>query len=111
MPQADRAAQFAPFAALTGYHDLIEKRAAIYAHKHYPNAQDKRAVATQLKQIAALPKLPLLNVDYFNDTVGYYQTVTSQLVKLDWHQARIYLTAPASIAMANIRSVSIANQS
>jgi hypothetical protein len=53
----------------------------------------------------------LLNVDYFNDTVGYYQTVTSQLVKLDWHQARIYLTAPASIAMANIRSVSIANQS
>ncbi|MBP5844913.1 hypothetical protein J8137_20950, partial [Lactiplantibacillus plantarum] len=85
--------------------------AAIYAHKHYPNAQDKRAVATQLKQIAALTNRPLLNVDYFNDTVGYYQTVTSQLVKLDWHQARIYLAAPTSIAMANIRSVSIANQS
>ncbi len=28
MPRADRAAQFAPFAALTGYEDIIEKTAA-----------------------------------------------------------------------------------
>ena len=86
MPQADRAAQFAPFAALTGYHDLIEKHAAIYAHKHYPNAQDKelwRPVETD----CSVTKTTIALVDYFNDTVGYYQTATSQLVKLDWHQA------------------------
>lgn len=31
MPRADRAAQFAPFAALTGYEDLIERTAATSA--------------------------------------------------------------------------------
>ncbi|AVW11249.1 hypothetical protein [Lactiplantibacillus paraplantarum] len=109
MPQADRAAQFAPFAALTGYHELIGQRAAIYAHKHYPTKQAKQRVVAQLKAVTALPAMPQLNIDYFNDAVGYYQTATSQLCRLDWKRGRVYFTTIASIAMANIRSVSIAN--
>ncbi|WP_455583308.1 hypothetical protein [Lactiplantibacillus pentosus] len=110
MPQSDRAAQFAPFAALTGYNELIEKRAKIYTHKHYPTAAAKQAVTEQLQQLAAMPKLPVVVLDYFNDDVGYYQSVTSQLLKLDWQRARIYLETPHSVPMANIRSVSIAAQ-
>ncbi|WP_159256397.1 hypothetical protein [Lactiplantibacillus pentosus] len=111
MPQSDRAAQFAPFAALTGYNELIEKQAKIYAHKHYPTAAAKQAVTEQLQQLAAVPELPVVVLDYFNDDVGYYQSVTSQLLKLDWQRARIYLETPHSVPMANIRSVSIATQS
>ncbi|EIW12985.1 hypothetical protein KCA1_2476 [Lactiplantibacillus pentosus KCA1] len=110
MPQSDRAAQFAPFAALTGYNELIEQRAKIYAHKHYPSATAKRAVTEQLKQLAAMPELPVVVLDYFNDDVGYYQSVTSQLLKLDWQRARIYLETPHSVPMANIRSVSVVAQ-
>ena len=109
MPSADRAAQFAPFAALNGYHELIGQRAAIYAHKHYPTKQAKQRVVAQLKAAAARPTTTWLNIDYFNDTVGYYQTATSQLRRLDWECGRIDLTTMASIAMANVRSVSIAN--
>jgi len=110
MLQADRAAQFAPFAALTGYHELIATRTENYAHKHYLTLAAKQRVMAQLRQLDAMPVLPEVAINYFNAAVGYYQTDTCQLTKLDWDRGRVYLTDDevASIAMANVRSVTIA---
>ncbi|WP_048000569.1 hypothetical protein [Lactiplantibacillus herbarum] len=110
MPQADRAAQFAPFAALTGYHELIAARTENYAHKHYPTRVAKQQVMAQLRQLDTMTVLPRVAVNYFNAEVGYYQTDTCQLAKLDWDKGRVYFTDDevVSIAMANVRSVTVA---
>jgi len=109
MPQADRAAQFAPFAALTGYHELIATRTAVYAHKHYPTRAVKQQVMTELRWLADMTALPRVTIEYFNAEVGYYQTTTCQLTKLDWDKGRLYIDDEVnSIAMANVRSVTIA---
>ncbi|BDZ31287.1 hypothetical protein RA086_08725 [Lactiplantibacillus sp. WILCCON 0030] len=107
MNREDRAAQFAPFAALTGYQELIDKRAAIYAHKQYPDAAQVAKVTAQLQQCQGRQQL-CVQLNYFNDTVGLYQTTTASLVRVDWDRGVVFLQDQDQIAIANIRWIKAA---
>ena len=102
MPPTDRAAQFAPFAALTGYQELIKQRAQLAAHKHYPTAAQMAVITAQLHRVEAQMGRPV-RVNYFNETAGFYQTTTANLVKVDWDCGDLRLSGPLTIAIANIR--------
>ncbi|RRK10013.1 hypothetical protein D1831_09655 [Lactiplantibacillus garii] len=103
MPRGERAAQFAPFAALTGYQDLIEKRAKVYAHKQYPTAAQVNVVTAQLRRLQRGNHH--VEVNYFNDEVGLYQTITAALLAVDFDRGLIRLSDRLIIAIANVRRI------
>lgn len=103
MAQSDRAAQFAPFAALTGYQQLIQEKAELSAKKTYPTFEQKRVLTVQLHQLQATRLPKLVTINYFNDAAGYYQSVTTQLQWVDWDRGRLFCADDLSIAIANVR--------
>ena len=104
MARGDRAAQFAPFAALTGYQELIQTKAKIYQHKQYPTPAQAEVVSGALKQLDQDDQ-PTIRLNYFNDAVGYYQTMVTTLLKIDWDQGRLRLADQEPIAIANVRRI------
>lgn len=108
MSRHDRAGQFAPFSALTGYHQLIDQTAARYRHKEYPT---KQTVDTVNHQLHNLPGQAPVEVHYFNSESGYYETIKTALMKVDWQRGRARfndLEDPSkhySIPLANIKSL------
>lgn len=108
MSRHDRAGQFAPFSALTGYHQLIDQTAARYERKQYPTKALTDRVNGQLHQL--FPKTPV-EINYFNSESGYYETIKSAFMKVDWSRGRATFTdlsEPSkhySIPLANIKSI------
>lgn len=56
MPIADRAAQFAPFAALAGYGEAIDEAAAVPLPEWTPDDDDRKALDDTIHRIASLPR-------------------------------------------------------
>ena len=54
MPMLDRAAQFAPFAALTGYEAAVGETARLTAERRELDAQDQLGEAVRIKVLKAL---------------------------------------------------------
>lgn len=105
IPQSDRAAQFAPFAALTGYHKLLAEVANRYSRKRYPTLQEKKLLNAQLAKLAK--QLPLqVKMEYFNGKSGYYQVYEGQLETIDMRRQRLNLI-DLTVPIANIRKISV----
>ncbi|WP_251546611.1 hypothetical protein [Limosilactobacillus caecicola] len=109
MSQHDRAAQFAPFSALTGYHQLIDQTAKNYQKKEYLSA----AQAAQLnRQLHHLHRHNTVEINYFNAESGFYETIqAANLMTVDWQKHRATFTdqhdhhKQYSIPLANIRTI------
>lgn len=99
MSQEDRAGQFSPFAALTGFNGIIAKKQRIYQNKTYLTADQEAALEAHLKPGASLI------FDYFNDQSGYYEEQTGTINKIDFDRGRLWLTNQESLVIANIKSV------
>lgn len=108
MSQHDRAGQFAPFSALTGYHNLIDKTAERYQNKQYPTKAMSDQVHGQLDHLA---KNNLVTVNYFNSKSGYYETIQTSFMKVDWERGRAMFKDASdpqksySIPIANIKNI------
>ena len=108
LPAADHAGQFAPFAALTGYHQLINEVAERYSHKNYPDELSTKRIERKL--LAIKPLLPLrLKVEYFNGDSGYYETLAGTATQLDFRRGRLMLTRKQEweLIIANLRKVTV----
>ncbi|MCI1974753.1 MAG: YolD-like family protein [Limosilactobacillus sp.] len=103
MMKEDRAGQFSPFAALTGFGSLIQKKAEIYAHKKYLSADEERTIFNKL-QLAVRSKQPV-TINYFNDTVGYYEEFHDQVSKIKPERGRVFFNDHSSVVIANIKQV------
>ncbi|WP_373842482.1 hypothetical protein [Limosilactobacillus sp.] len=102
MTKRDRAGQFSPFAALTGYHELLAKTAARYANKKYPTGQQLRAIFNFFHHCKKGEKLTLT---YFNGQSGYYDHYQGQLDQVNWAQQEAYFDDESHIPLRNIRQV------
>ena len=105
---ANHAGQFAPFAALTGYHQLINEVAERYSHKNYPDELSTKRIERKL--LAIKPLLPLrLKVEYFNGDSGYYETIAGTATQLDFRRGRLMLTRKQEweLIIANLRKVTV----
>ncbi|MBO7088645.1 MAG: hypothetical protein J6W70_01965 [Lentisphaeria bacterium] len=81
MPLRDRAAQFAPFAALTGYEAAVGETARLTAERRELDAQEAEELNRRLTDLAArLKDRPEVTIEYFvpdeRKSGGAYVTVT-----------------------------------
>lgn len=86
MPMSDRAAQFSPFAALTGYGDAIDETARL-TDARIELSEEERAELDYKQQYLATLDAPTVTVTYFvpdeRKSGGAYVTHTGTLKRID----------------------------
>ncbi len=103
MDAIKRAAQFAPFAALTGYDDQISETARITDKEIYLDEDEKRIIDYRLQYIHEhVNEQPVIEVTYYvsdkelhRDSVksgGKYLTHTGNVKKIDSYEGCIIFT-------------------
>ena len=98
----DRAAQFAPFAALSGYHDLVSEEARLVGHRIRLSEEEISRLNRKLRVIARAAgrgAKPEVSVTYFipdeRKEGGRYETVTETVRKVDTAEEKIILEKKA----------------
>lgn len=110
MPVSDRAAQFSPFAALTGY-DAVIREAARLTDAAVELGEDSKAILDEKLQIVQehLKEHPVLTVVYFEPDArkvgGAYVSVTGGVKRIDLNRRQLVLTDGTSIQMDNIMEI------
>lgn len=110
MPMETRAAQFAPFAALSGYEDVVNETARL-TDPRAVLAEDARAALDEtLTKLAALaPRQPQVTVRYFLPDArkkgGAYRTVAGFCKCIDAAAGLLLLTNGMRIPLAEIWQV------
>ena len=110
MPRRDRAAQFSPFSALTGYDAVIRETARQTQRKRIPDEQRKSELDrcfSALKE--AEGTAPEVCITFFvpdaGKSGGEYVTVIAQLRRVDEHSGKLILFSGESIEMSDIWDV------
>ena len=107
MPMMARAAQFAPFAALTGYDTVIHETARLTDKQveleEYDNERLNRIFSELMNR---LEEHPVVTVSYFkpdeHKAGGAYVTVTGQLKKVDTYEQLMVMENGTAIPIGNI---------
>ena len=107
MPVADRAAQFMPFRALTGYEDAVHETARLTDEKVELTEDEKALLDVRLQRLAGvIGNQPKVTLTYFQPDKkkagGAYITVAGQLKKMDDFEGILILTGGERILIANI---------
>lgn len=106
----DRAVQFSPFAALTGY-DAAVKETARLTDKRIELTDDNKAMLDGKLQmiLEQLPQRPEITITYFEPdrkkTGGAYISVTSVVKKIDAYKQSIVLEDGTEIAIEQIYEI------
>lgn len=111
MSMQDRAAQFAPFAALRGHSDAIQEVCRYVDAKIELTEDDKAAIDKYLQLLkSSLAQHPQVVVTYFvpdsRKAGGVYQVMQGELKKVDEWNHCIVMTHGCSIAFEDILEIS-----
>lgn len=114
MPRRDRAAQFAPFAALTGYEEAVREAARITEEKMILDEDSKEQLDWKLRCLQEKVKeKPTITVTYFLEDEkkkgGKYVTVTGVLKKIDSYTHQFVLENGEEIPVEDIVSLEFEN--
>ena len=110
MPIQNRAAQFMPFAVLTGYDDAIEETARLTDEKinldEYMKAKLDKKLKILQKQIKNEPEITII---YFQHdklkTGGAYVSVNGVVKKIDYYKRTIVMQDETEIAIDDIINI------
>lgn len=107
MSRADRAAQFSPFAALTGYEAAVKETARLTQGKIELSDEEKESIDRVLQALYAnLQDQPPVIVTYFlpdqKKDGGAYVTVTGALKRIDLLERRLIFTDGTLIPIDDI---------
>ena len=102
MSMHDRAAQFAPFAALVGYDDAVAETARLIEARPELDEQEQQAINERLAYIADhIPEQPEVRIKYFvpdeYKSGGAIIEVSGRVKKLSTTDATIVLTTDGCI--------------
>jgi len=110
MSMLDRAAQFSPFAALTGYDAAIKETGRLTDEKI--ELDEDRKAALDMKQaylIEMIDEQPEISITYFlpdtKKSGGAYVTVTGNLKRFDEYERLLILTDGKKIPMDDIADI------
>ncbi|MDR1698214.1 MAG: hypothetical protein LBR75_00100 [Prevotellaceae bacterium] len=110
MSRANRAAQFAPFAALTGHADAVKETARLTEQKIELDDSAVAELDMKLNMLAdVIDSQPEIAVTHFvPDTKkegGAYVTTTGAVKKIDEYARTIVLTSDKKIEISNILDI------
>lgn len=110
MSRLDRAAQFAPFAALTGYEEELAETARLTDTQiELTEGELQRLNRIYLYLQAHISEHPRATITYFEpDTKkdgGAYITVTASVKKIDEHAQSLILTTGETIPLSQILAI------
>ncbi len=101
----DRAAQFAPFAALTGYDEMVDEEARLTDLQIDPGESDLDRLDRKFRRLASLladHQRPFVSVLLFvpdaRKSGGRYETVTGTARRLDEYEKKLILLGSGSPA-------------
>ena len=111
MPLRDRAAQFAPFAALTGYEAAVGETARLTAERRELDAQEAEELNRRLAAlIANLPDRPEATLEYFvpddRKSGGAYVTVTGRVRHISVPEKTLVMEDGTVIGFEDIAAIS-----
>ena len=110
MSMQSRAAQFSPFAALTGYGDEIKETGRLTSARSDLEEEDKLAINEKLRFISDhLKEYPVIEITHFVPDArkdgGEYVTVTGTVKKIDTYTHTVILTTGEKISVDNIYDI------
>ena len=110
MPMLDRAAQFAPFAALTGYEAAVGETARLTSERRELDPQEAEELNRRLTELAArLPDHPEVTVEYFvpddRKAGGAYVTVTGRVRHFSVPEQTLVMEDGTEIPMEDVVSI------
>lgn len=107
MTMADRAAQFSPFAALTGFDAVIEETGRLTDHRVELGESDREELERRLNYLDAQEEAhPLVKVTYFlpdgKKEGGAYVTVQGKLKRIDSAEGVLLLENGGRVSIREI---------
>lgn len=107
MPMIDRAAQFMPFRALTGYEDAVRETARLTDERVELTEDEKALLDAKLQRLAdRLDSHPQVTLTWFQPDKrkagGAYVTTTGRLKKIDDFEGVLLLASGERIAIKDI---------
>ena len=110
MKAIDRAAQFSPFAALTGYDAAVRETARLTDERIELSEDMKVALSDRLQIIAdRMKEQPEIAIAYFQPDAkkngGAYITATSTVKKIDEYERIVFMTDGTAIPINEIISI------
>ena len=110
MPMLDRAAQFMPFRALTGYEDAVRETARLTEEKPELTEDEKALLDVRLQRLAEeIAGQPGVTLTYFQPDQkkagGAYVSVTGRLKKIDDLEGVLILAEGERIPVEDILDI------
>ena len=110
MSMADRAAQFSPFAALTGHDGIIAEAALLTDERPILDESVKQEISNLL-QLASTDSSLVLNIVYFvpdtRKAGGSYAEITGHIKKLIPHEKLLIMDTGTRIPVEDIVEVAV----
>ena len=106
----DRAAQFSPFAALTGYEDAVEETARL-TDTRLELSEDMKTILNEKMQMIVdnLDSEPIVTITYFvpdkKKSGGAYVDITGVVKEFDEYERCIVVTDKKKIPIEQIRAI------
>ena len=112
MPMANRAAQFSPFAALTGYEDAVQDTARQTVARPELTEEEKSHLNAELQALAEkISEHPTVSLTYFQPDErkagGAFVTAEGAAKKLDRHTGMVILDDGRKIPVENLMSIQL----
>jgi len=110
MSRANRAAQFSPFAALTGYDAAVKETARLTDQRIELDEEAKASLDLRLRLLADhLSEHPLISITYFQPDDrkdgGSYVTATGTVKKLDLYLNLLIMASGQKIPIGEVLSI------
>ena len=112
MSISDRAAQFAPFSALTGYSDVVDEVGRLTSSRIELDEYEVELINRELKYVLDnIAQKPLATVTYFvpdkKKSGGKYNTVKDRISNIDEYEHTVELLSGVIIPMDQIMTLKI----